>query len=65
MDIESAMARFRPSKNTILLDTFIKLLDDEVNNLEDEQVIDIHNDKIDEKILESEDNILKTYTNRA
>ena len=47
---------------TILDDPFIKLLDGRVNNLEDEQVIDIHKDKIDDKYLNPK--ILSTKTTK-
>ena len=47
------------------MDTFIKHLDDEVNNLEDKQVNDILKDKIDDISPESKDNVIKNYTNRA
>ena len=41
--------------------TFIKHLDDEVNNLEDKQANDILKDKIDDIIPESKDNVIKNY----
>ena len=40
------------------MDTFIKHLDDEVNNLEDKQVNNIRKDEIDDIIPEFEDNII-------
>ena len=49
----------------MLLETFIKLFDDEVNNLEYKQVNDILKDKIDDIIPEAKDNIIKNHTNRA
>ena len=45
--------------------TFIKHLNDEVNNLEDKQVNDILKDKIDDIIPESKNNVIKNYTNNA
>ena len=48
------------------MDTFIKQPDDEVNNLiEDKQVNDIIKDEIDDIIPESEDIIIKNYTNKT
>ena len=44
--------------------TFIKHLDDEVNNIEEKkQVNDILKDEIYDIIPESEDKIIKNYTN--
>ena len=45
------------------MDTLIKHLDDEVNNLEDKQVNNILKDEIYDIIPESEDKIIKNYTN--
>ena len=47
------------------MDTFIKHLDDEVNNLEEKQVNDILKYKLDDIIPESKDNVIKNYTNSA
>ena len=52
------MARVRPS---ILRNTFIKHLDDEINNLDEKQVNDILKHKIDDIIPESKDNVIKNY----
>ena len=46
----------------MLFDTFIRLLDNEVNNLKTDRLL---KDKIDDIIPESEDNVIKNYTNRA
>ena len=43
------------------MDTFIKHLDDEVNNLDKKQVNDILKHKIDDIIPESKDNVIKNY----
>ena len=43
------------------MDTFIKHLDDEVNNLDEKQVNDILKHKIDDIIPESKDNVIKNY----
>ena len=41
--------------------TFIKHLDDEVNNLDEKQVNDILKHKIDDIIPESKENVIKNY----
>ena len=46
---------------TILFDTFIELLDDEVNKLNKEQVNYIFTDIIDDFIPESEDNSIENH----
>ena len=46
---------------TILLDTFIELLDDEVNKLNKKQVREILIDDIGDSIPESEDNSIENH----
>ena len=46
---------------TILLDTFIELLDDEVNKLNKKQVREILIDDIGDNIPESEDNSIENH----
>ena len=46
---------------TILLDTFIELLDDEVNNLKHNHIRDILIEDLGDDIPESEDNINENY----
>ena len=48
---------------TILVDIFINVLVDELNNLEDKQVNDILIGEIDDKVPESENNIIENYSN--
>ena len=50
---------------TILLDTFIELLVDEVNKLKNNEIKDILNDEIDVILPESEDIKVENYSNKG
>ena len=58
------MANGNNLETILVLDTFINVLGDELNNLKHKTFRDISIDEIGDKIPESEDNIVENYKAR-